>query len=108
MMIENRLTSIRIFDETGYNMSSACKEAVLNVDTEAGISVDDANRIFEEVGHCLSQTTRDAIAAAARKNRSEASAVPEPAPVEPSIVPEEEEDDENGEADNPETVDESE
>lgn len=107
-MIESKLTSQRVFDETGYNMTSACKEAVLNLDTEAGISVDDADRIFEEVGHCLSQTTRDAIAAAAKKGRSEASAVPEPAPVKPAKVPEEEEADEIGEADIPETVDESE
>ena len=107
-MIENRLTSVRIFDETGYNMTSACKEAILNVDTEAGISVDDANRIFGEVGHCLSKTVRDAIVAAARKELSKASAVPEPAPVEPSTVPGEEEDDEIGETYIPETVDEEE
>lgn len=111
--MENRLTSLRIFDETGYNMTSACKEAILNVDTEAGISVDDANRIFAEVGHCLSQTTRDAIAAAARKKDDgypEIPSKPEPEEAEAERIQEVEiqEEAEGGETDIPETVDDQE
>lgn len=89
-MIESRPMSQRIFDETGYNMTASCKNAVLSLDVPGSTSKEDLSRILEEVGHMLSPSLKDEILSFGKKAGKLADTVDEAKEAEADI-PEEDE-----------------